>query len=211
MTPGTTIIRKCLACGKYIAQHTIGSGNTFGARFWTDGKRDASMLPDQPWLVKCPNCSTLVWIDEQKQVAEIEPWGARGEATDIFKEARPASAPTLTEFTAFLSAGVEAGGKERYVRLRTWWAGNDARRDGNHVKPLTDVETANLRVFLALLDEKEDNDRLLKAEALRELGMFEDAEALLATRFEEGLMQAVGIIRSLNQNRSAAVAEMKFR
>lgn len=211
MTPGPTIIRKCSVCGKHIAQHTIRSGNTFGARFWTDGKRDTPMLPDQPWLVKCPHCSTLVWIDEQKQVGELEPWGARGEAADKFKDARSASAPTFPEYTAFLGAGVEAGKKERYVRLRIWWAGNDARRKADQVKPMTDVETANLRAFSALLDEKEDNDRLMKAEALRELGMFEAAEALLASRFEEGLMQAVGIIRGLNQNRNAAVTEMNFR
>lgn len=211
MTPGPTIIRKCSACGRHIAQHTIGSGNTFGARFWTDGKRDAPMLPDQPWLVKCPHCSTLVWIDEQDQVGEIEPWGPRGNAADKFKDARPAAAPTHLEYAAFLSAGVEAGEKERYVRLRAWWAGNDARREGDPVTPMTDVETANLRAFSALLNEEEDNDRLMKAEALRELGMFEGSEALLATHFDERLMQAVGIIRSLNQSRSVTVAEMRFR
>ena len=208
--PGPTIIRKCLVCGKHIAQHTIVSGNTFGARSWTDGKRDAPMFPDQPWLVRCPHCSTLVWIDDQPYAREVEPWGARSAAADQFKDARPAPVPTLTEYVAFLSAGVEAGEKEQYVRLRLWWAGNDARRDGNHVTPLTDVETANLQRFSTLLDETNDNDRLLKAEAFRELGMFENAEALLATHFKKRLMQAVEIIRGLNQNRSTAVAEITF-
>ena len=210
MTPGPTIIRKCSACGKHIAQHTIGSGNTFGARFWTDGKRDAPMLPDEPWLVKCPHCSALVWIDEQKEVGKIEPWGPKGKASDRFEDARPASEPNLAEYTAFLSAGVLRRKKEHYVRLRTWWAGNDARREGGHVTQMTEAETANLRAFLSLLHEKEDNDRIMKAEALRELGMFENAQALLATQFEEGLMQAVGIIRALNQKRSTTVEEMKF-
>lgn len=211
MTPGSTIIRECSACGKHIAQHTINSGNTFGARFWTDGKRDAPMLPDQPWLVKCPHCSSLVWIDEQMQVGEIEPWGPRGEGLTKFTDALPASAPTLREYSAYLLAGVEAGDKERYVRLRTWWAGNDARRNGVQHKPLTEVETANLLAFSALLNEKEDNDRLMKAEALRELGMFDEAEVLLATQFPKELMQAIEVIRSLNQSRKATVAEMIFR
>jgi len=51
MLPGPTIVRKCSTCGKLIAQPTLLSGNTFGARFWTDGKREAPMLPEQPWLV----------------------------------------------------------------------------------------------------------------------------------------------------------------
>lgn len=211
MTPGPTIIRRCSACGKHIAQHTIGSGNTIGARFWTDGKQDAPMLPDQPWLIKCPHCSTLGWIDEQEPIGEIDRWRARIEAADKFRDARSGTGPTLPEYIAFLSAGVESGEKERYVRLRIWWAGNDTRRYRDHAKPLTEVEAANLRAFSALCDEKDDNDRLMKAEAFRELGMFEEAEGLLATQFEEEFMEAVGIIRSLNQNRNAAVAEMKFR
>ena len=44
MLPGPTIIKKCLVCSKSIEHHTIGSGNTFGATFWTDGKREAPML-----------------------------------------------------------------------------------------------------------------------------------------------------------------------
>jgi hypothetical protein len=52
---GTTIIKKCLECSGLIKEYTIMSGNTFGAIFWTDGKRDAPMLPDLPWLVKCPH------------------------------------------------------------------------------------------------------------------------------------------------------------
>lgn len=211
MTPGPTIIRKCSACGKHIAQDTIGSGNTFGARFWTDGKRHAPMLPDQPWLIKCPHCSSLLWLDEQKQVGQIDPWGSRSQPAQTFNDAEPASEPTLAEYTTFLSGNFPDKKTGPFVRLRTWWAGNDARREGGHATPMTEPEIVNLRVFSASLDEKEDNDRLMKAEALRELGMFEEAEALLATRFEEGMMQAVGIIRALNQKRITAVEEMKFK
>jgi hypothetical protein len=50
----------------------------------------------------------------------------------------------------------------------------------------------------------------MKAEALRELGLFEDAEALLATQLDESLVQAVEIIRSLNQKRISVVTEMTF-
>ena len=52
MRPGPTIIKKCSVCSELIQQHTIRSGNTFyGAIFWTDGKREAPMFPDQPRLV----------------------------------------------------------------------------------------------------------------------------------------------------------------
>jgi len=68
MLPGLTIIKKCSACSKLIKQETISSGNTFGATFWTDGKREAPMLPEQPWLVMCPHCHVPLWIDELEEL-----------------------------------------------------------------------------------------------------------------------------------------------
>jgi hypothetical protein len=43
---------------------SCAEGNTIGAIYWTDGKREAKMLPNHPWLVKCPVCSRLFWVDE---------------------------------------------------------------------------------------------------------------------------------------------------
>ena len=210
MTPGPTIIRECFTCGKLIAQQTINSGNNFGARFWTDGKSDAPMLPDQQWLVKCQHCGTLVWIDEQMKVGKIDPWGSEPDNGKKFPYARPASTPTLQEYADFLEGGVSDKQKERYVRLRAWWAGNDTRRVSEESAHLNSFETGNLRTFVTLLNEAEDDDRLMKAEALRELGEFGSAEKLLSTDFEDGLLRAVSIIRRLNQKKVTAVAKMEF-
>jgi len=210
MTPGPTIIRMCSACGKLIAEHTIDSGNTFGARFWTDGKRDAPMLPDAPWLVKCQHCSTPVWIDEQEQVGKIEPWGPRDQDIAEFKHARPPETPSLEDYFAALSLLVSDRQKERYIRLRAWWAGNDPRRETDHASPMSEQEIANLRAFLSFLDEADENDRIMNAEALRELGMFTEAEFLISGAFSDTLGQAAEIIKNLTEQRIAVVQEMKF-
>lgn len=168
------------------------------------------MLPDQPWLVKCEHCNTLVWIDEQKQVGEIYPWGSRTRDADKFPDARSALTPTPQEYAHFIEAGVSDKNKERYLRLRAWWAGNDPRRETGESTPLDSFEARNLRAFVTLLDEAEDNDRIVKAGALRELGEFAAAENLLATEFKEELLQALSIISDLNQKRISTVAEMEF-
>ncbi len=80
MLPGPTIVKKCSECSELINEQTITSGYTFGATFWTDGKREAAMLPDQPWLVKCPHYQSLIWTDELERVAEIEPFELEGES-----------------------------------------------------------------------------------------------------------------------------------
>ncbi|WP_417909440.1 hypothetical protein [Candidatus Electronema sp. PJ] len=219
MIPGPTEIRECSSCRKHIAQNTLISGNNYGAVFWTDGKTDAPMLPDQPWLVKCPHCGALLWIDEQTQVGEIggfdsEPNDLDSETTDAerFADASPALTPTLEDYVGFLKAGVHDKQKERYVRLRAWWAGNDPRRESSYQStPLDSFEIENLRVFITLLNETDDGDRLMKAEALRELGEFAAAEKLLAAKFAKQRKEAVSIIRDLNQKRITVVEEMKFK
>ena len=201
MIPGPTIIRSCSACGKHLAQHTIGSGNTIGARFWTDGKRDAPMLPDQPWLVKCQHCGTLVWIDEQTQVGEIDPWASETDEKNKYPDARPGSTPTLRDYADLLDTGVSDKNKERYLRLRAWWAGNDPRREGGQPTPLDSCETQNLQALLAWLDEDEDNDLSMQAEVLREVGEFNEADKLLATDVGDRLTKAVSTIRDLSTQR----------
>ena len=70
MRPGPTIIRKCSSCAAPMAQATFRSWNTFGGTLWSDGKVEAPMLPNRPWLVKCPHCNSLLWIDEQAELEE---------------------------------------------------------------------------------------------------------------------------------------------
>ena len=210
MTPGPTIIRKCSICGELIAEYTINSGNTFGARFWTDGKTDAPMLPDAPWLVKCKHCEELLWIDEQEQIGKIEPWGILEEDDSKFKDALPPVTPSLQDYFTGLSTGVFERRKERYLRLRIWWAGNDMRRDMDQSKSMSDKEISNLRAFMPLLDETNENDRIMKAEAMRELGMFEEANALLTKPFSKELAQAAAIISDLTGQKVSAVREMRL-
>lgn len=68
MMPGLDIILECPGCEKPVSQMTLLSGNTFGARYWTDRKIEAPMMLDIPWLVKCPECAFLFWADEAEEL-----------------------------------------------------------------------------------------------------------------------------------------------
>ena len=208
MIPGPTLIRECSSCGKHIAQHTLKSGNTCGATFWTDGKRDAPMLPDYPLFGKCPYCGALLWIKEQTQAGELGGRITGNFDAQQFADAQPALFPTLEDYAEFLKAGIHDKRKERYVRMRAWWTGNDPRREESREMPLDSFEVENLRAFITLLDETDDGDRLMKAEALRELGEFAAAEKLLATKFAKEMTEAVSFIRNLNQKKITIVQEM---
>ncbi len=208
MTPGPTIIRKCPACLKSIKQHTIRSGNTFGATFWTDGKREAPMLPDQSWLVMCPHCHVPLWIDELEELGQTEPWG---DEQGKFKDAREYESPSLEDYFALIANGVGDPQKERYARLRAWWAGNDERRTNAGGTPMSPREAANVMAFAHTLDESDADDLVMKAEAMRELGRFDDALSLLAKSVDENIAQEVEIIKSLSEKRDPYVRKMHFK
>lgn len=204
MLPGSTIIRKCSACSKPIEQDTIASGNTFGATFWTDGKCEAPMLPDQPWLIMCPHCYAPLWIDELEDIGEIEPWGENNK----FEDAKPYELP---DYFAILETGTETSEKERYIRLRTWWSGNDIRRYQDNEIEMSIPETLNLTAFAQMLDESDSNDLVMKSEAMRELACFDEAKTLLARSVDNNLSQTVEIIKDLVEKRDSYVRKMHFK
>jgi len=207
MLPGLTMIKKCSACSGLIKEVTMTSGNTFGAIFWTDGKREAPMLPEEPWLVKCPHCDGVVWIDELDEVAEIEPF----DVNDEYENAWPYEEPTFQDYLATIQMSEYERDKECYLRVRAWWAGNDTRRlPGNRGQALSGDEIDNLEMLYNKLEPSNENDRIMMAEIKRELGQFEAAEAMLNEPSESDLLPAVSIILGLVQKRDRFVATMNL-
>ncbi|RLB36823.1 MAG: hypothetical protein DRH12_15255 [Deltaproteobacteria bacterium] len=207
MDLGPTIIKKCSACSGLIEEYTILSGNTFYAKYWTDGKCEAPMLPDQPWLVKCPHCQSLIWIDEQEKVAEINELSLDTNAD--YDQAEPYDMPGLEDYFGILEKNKLTREKELYVRIRAWWAGNDERREVKSIpKDISDVERSNLQVLVNMLDTSDDNDCIMIAEIKRELGDFEGAIAVLEKTFPGELSQAASIIRELARNQYSFVEEI---
>ena len=176
MLLGPTIVRRCSACSKPIGQHTVASGNTFGAEFWTDGKVDAPMLPDQPALVSCPHCRMPVWMNELEILGRV-PYR---KLKDAFPDAKMEYESVFPlDYFAILTNKPRTRTTERYLRIRAWWSGNDQRRNDKPKRSFSTQETSNLISLAALLNESRKRDVWMKAEIMRELGLFEYALSLL--------------------------------
>jgi hypothetical protein len=156
------------------------------------------------------HCASLVWIAEQERIGKIESWEPGAQYDARFKGARRPETPALQDYFTVLATPISDGQKERYIRLRAWWAGNDPRRKIDNAEPLSGEEAANLRAFLPFLDESKENDRIMKAEAHRELAMFTEAKLLLSITFNDNLAEAAAIIQRLTEKRIAKVQEMSF-
>ena len=191
------IIRECPHCRAHVVQEETVSGNTIGATYWTDGKREAKMLPDHPWLAKCPVCSGLFWVEEAVEVDT---------GFDAAKGKQQVLALSENELLGFLAGPALTQDKELYLRVRAWRSANDAWRWNPNATPAFSKEQVqNLKSLYKMLDEKEPNQRILKAEIARELGEFDECRLLLSYQFDKGYDYAVGFIKKLAEEKVRVV------
>ncbi len=209
MMPGESIYRECPSCQKLLIEDILLSGNTFGARFWTDGKMDAPMLPQYPALVRCAHCQTLLWLPEATEHQFETP-------PQMFQNVEGAlspQSPTESDYLEAIETGL-APDKERetYCRIHAWHCFNDARRDeknATELGELSDVAASNMKALFAMLDRVKPEQRMLRAELARELGRFPEALGLLNFDFGEDYEATAARIRELAGLGKAGVAQVE--
>ena len=191
MLPGPVLIKQCPSCQGLYKQFTLTSGNTFGAKYFTDGKMNAPMLPQAPELLRCPHCHAVLWSDKPVQVDSFHTYlifeddrelrkAKRAEAEQLNKkyEALPFyEHPAFDDLILFAESN---DGDELLIRATAWRIGNDCRRQSDSPAPLTQEEVVNLERVVDLLGQRERGySPLVLAEALRELGRMEEAKTVL--------------------------------
>ncbi len=184
MKPGPDQVIACPHCGFLARQHTLISGNTFNAILWSDGKREAPMLPEFPAVAKCRGCEHFYWVDEAQVKGEIERFGDESKRVpEEWESAELIEHLTIDEYIEALDSGVGTDvKKQRYLRLHFWWAVNDiVRRDSTAQIPTKYVHKLheNLGKLSALLNEGEPSGKVIKAEIARETEDFAQAIFLL--------------------------------
>lgn len=198
---------KAPGCIKPVKFSTIGSGNTFGVTFWTDGKREAPMLPDEPWLRKSPSEGILFWSDECEKIGQIDFFSDEVENPE-WKNLEFAEEPTEADYLAATSNGTASTEEKlRYIRMRLWWSGNDRIRR-KEIAQLPQEHIQNLSEFASILSEDDANQRLMKAEVLRELSRFDETLRLLEGDFPDDYQHAVDRIRDLASSQESHVATL---
>jgi uncharacterized protein YbaR (Trm112 family) len=196
------IVRACPHCKAQVVQEATVSGNTIGAVYYTDGKREAPMLPDHPLLAKCPACKGLFWVDEADEVAA---------GFEAAKGKPQVLNPSEGELLAFLSGVTLTMDKELYLRQRAWWAANDARRHTRGAKTnFSEAQVKNLEAFSGMLDAKEDIERIFKAEIARELGRFDTCRQLLSLPVAENSRKVADFILRLAEEGERGVRPLAF-
>lgn len=182
MMPGPDYVYQCPDCGNLITRGSLRSGNTFGAKIYSDGKRIAPMLPEFPDLTKCRKCNSIFWLSKLVELGSYK-WNDEIDAN--WQNADKARFLKIDDYFEALDKGLAEDKKEEfYIRQRIWWSYNDRTRQGKEIFKNEEDELPwkeNLNQLLSLLDLSDVNQRMMAAEIHRNLGAFENCISLIET------------------------------
>ena len=170
-TIGRSQILTCPHCGQTKEIMSLMSGNTFGAKFWSDNKRVAPMLPEISYVQKCLHCAKYFIRSRQKAVYSKS--GSSAERGLLsFAEMKEAFAQLSQE--KFRSRD-----EESTVRMMLHHAYNDFYFRGDTRRAVAEPDQKLFRENALWLIENLIKDDVMKAEFYREAGDMKKAKALI--------------------------------
>jgi len=216
MTPGPDQVVACPHCQGLAKYRTVSSGNNLGVRIWTDGRQISPMLPRPPFAVKCRRCAKSYWLTDAREIGMIG-MPTEQRAVDPAWQAAPyvEEAPEEGYYQALEATLARDRALEKVLRTFVWWRGNDADRQITHEEE--GIETgypeayrSNLTALVPLFNEQHLSERLMKAEALRELAEFDAALKILNEIQGSNYNTVVQKIRSLCEIADTCVREIEY-
>lgn len=217
MIPGPDKIIACPKCEGLARQMTIRSGNTFGARIWTDGKQVAPMLSQPLHVVKCRNCGECFWLTDAAEIGYVDYMREDDQQINpAWSGTKNVKEPTEEEYYLALKKRLASNAEqEKQLRILAWWRSNDALRDvpPDHAHEISDSSPEwrkNLNALADLLTEVNITDHLMKVEVLRELGEFESAREVLSRVDSPDVAGVVSQFSSLCDARDTYLRELHF-
>ena len=180
MIPGPYIYYKCPKCGSYTMNESILSGNTFGSKLYSDGKRIAPMLPEFPYIIKCKRCKLFYWLKDENKIEKN-----KLETEDIDK----AYFLSVDEYIEAINLKIyNTKEEELFLRIRLWWTFNDKnRREKDFIlnQDYKDIYESNCIKLIGLLNKNEINEKITCAELYRNIGNYIECKNILETIIEE--------------------------
>lgn len=234
MQLGPKYLKQCPTCGKYYKQNTLNSGNTGGATYWTDGRRQAPHLPEYPEIIECFSCNHIFRISKQSIIEEktrqrssiIKPikYGKKAKLLkynqnehDGWKEATSLSSYKTSAKTFLKCIGNSLinnseAYSEKELRILAWRRFNDKFRDRNQPVPIQWAPEfrENAEKLIELLDETDTSEAMTKAEIFRELGEFNKSIDLLTKIEKENYSTVINKIYDLSNQKISELSIIKY-
>jgi hypothetical protein len=205
MIQGPDVVLACPHCQTLARLFTVAGADATGGTSWTDGYQEMPMTPAQPNISRCRKCGKLMWVAQCAPVGMIEETEPPKPEHAEWRELPYLEPVDEAGYIEALETGMaEYPEQETELRVFAWWRSNDRNRrsqgPGRH--PQSAEAVANLEKLVELLKDGEHEFVLFRAEALRQLGRFDEARDAL-----HGLCSDYAIAR----DRIASLLEEKSR
>ena len=182
MLSGPDLILACPHCQALGKLFTFESTDLRGALTWSDGWQDAPMMPRPPRITRCPACAKIFWTWEASQLGYLPPPEIATPEQAPWRDApylEPLDEAGVAE--AIRDGFAPTPDLEMELRVLRWWRGNDPFRCEDapvgHVTAPDAIE--NMERIIEMMKDGEEDLLLFRAEAQREMGLFEDATRTL--------------------------------
>ena len=172
----------CPHCGAVARVFEIATTDLFGAITWTDGYQDVPLAPRAPRITRCPACGKIFWTGEATPLGYLADDDKLPPDKIAWKEApHIASLDAAGVMEALANGLAYAPELELELRVLMWWRGNDAFRmdDAPVGHPESREAIDNMERFIEMMTDGDEDLLLFRAEALRQLGRFAEAEETL--------------------------------
>ena len=184
MQPGPDHYYRCPECGNVLRNKSIINGSTAGATFFSDGSRNAPMMPEIPMLTKCPNCNTILWLNDLKRLGESWTYGTCEPDDPEWQNADHVDFLELNDLQRALDTlsnfqnQSERKHREIFIRQRIWWKYNSKKFESTD-----EIESwrTNCLDILAILNFADKNQVCMAAELYRNLCNFSKCLELVNT------------------------------
>ena len=181
MLQGPDVVLACPHCQSLARLFTVANPDPTGAVSWSDGYQEMPMTPAQPNLSRCNGCGKLMWVAECPPVGMIDE-SMPEPAHEEWKKLPFVEPVEEADYLDALNSGMATNPEqETELRVFAWWRANDKHRrnEGSGRYPQAPESVANLEKLVELLEDGEHEFVLFRAEALRQLGRFDEAREIL--------------------------------
>jgi len=182
MIPGPNYVYECPVCHTLTEKGSLASGNTFGAKYYSDLTRIAPFLPYFPNIVCCDVCDTIFRLDDKNFVFQHEENNDE-QLTDT--KISKAQFMSIDNYSRAIDEGhAKTAEEEKEFRMNIWWLFNDRVKNGNQLFYSNNDKVRyveNAQKLIELLNCNGDYETIMIAELYRNLGQFEKCIDILNT------------------------------
>lgn len=199
-------VRECSTCQKPFLQLSMRSGNTFGAKLWSDGKLEANgYLQYEPCGI-CTECKSFIWIKNTRILDEVK-WHKLSDSQ--YSKAKELKRPKTQELIDALYGSTFNEEDEIYLRVQLLYCFNDRFRYDSAETISHDKDNDNKLRLIQLLGHTSGN-RLVKAEIYRELADFDSALKLLEESFDSDKQLIADALKKLCLDKNVNVVILEY-